>query len=451
MTIIQIRWMSVILIFISILFITGPGAGKALADPLETRTEIEQLRQELKELRAHSERMEKKLLDLEVKQKLEETAVQAEKTKNETASLKKDPPPAAKKETIRVHGAASFGYRYVDHKGESHRDHLGRAAFGHFDIDFDAEINNILLDAQYRLYTWDDMIHHASVGYRFNDAWRVDGGILRVPFGKLPYASHDWWWGIPYYLGYEDDFDAGVQLSGDFDDWNMKLAFFKNGEYGDPTRTSRYSIDVIQDADSNQNNMENNQFNLYLTRDVHLGEIFKAELGASLQWGQLYNDATHENGDHWAGALHVSADYGPFNLILEGIRYEHDPKNPDGVSNESILLGGQGGSYLTAAKGWIWDANLLYRKPVDWGPINAIAFYENYSILDKDPNGWASSQINTIGMSFEASPFYIYMDYTVGKNAIWIGNSTDEPTPMTTGSADAGWNDMFLLEFGYYF
>ncbi len=450
------QWRSVVPGVVASLLLAGSTMGTARAQNQTAIREIQALRQELEALRERSRQMERKLEELLEKQQARPTAPESGRPRSveppQTGETEQSEGPVLEKEQpFRVHGAVEFGYRHADFAGETHRDRVGDASIAVFRVEFDGEVDNVILSGQYYLTPSGRFLRKASLGYRFNDTWRADVGVLQVPFGKLPYPSHDWWWGLPYYMGYEDDYDAGVQLSGDFEDWALKVAYFKNDEYGDAGRTSRYSIDVIQDSDINQENMENNQFNLHLVRNLVFGDDIKTELGGSLQWGQLYNASTRANGNHWAGALHLAAEKGPFNVILEGIRYEHNPKNPAGISDDAILLGGQGASFLTAAKGWIWDANLRYSHPVSWGPVKSISIYDNYSLLDKDPDGWANSHIHTIGTTLNGDAFYITADYVLGKNAVWIGDPSVEPDPMAAGTAGADWNDMFLLVFGYYF
>ncbi|MBF0589418.1 MAG: hypothetical protein HQL53_09830, partial [Magnetococcales bacterium] len=428
---------------------TAAASQPAWSEPSSTPSEIQLLRQEIKTLREHSALLEQRLNALTVKQQNIEAQTQATGRQKATQiesiqhTAQSAPPKAApeapsdndqkslkeKVEAINLHGAALFGYSYRPHKGKSHRDRLGSAGGSQFRVGFDSQVNDILFDVQYRFYSFGDMFHHATMGYRFDPTWRLDGGVVQVPFGKLPYASRDYWWGLPFFVGLEDDHDAGLVLSGDFEDWKLKLGFFKNEEYGSATRTARYGIDIIQSSTASQTNMENNQFNLHLTRDLQWGSDTKVELGGSAQWGQLYNESTLRNGHHWAGALHMSADRGPINLTLEGIRYEYHPENPASITNKSIMMGGMGGSYMVASEGWLGDINLSYTKPMEkWGPLKEITFYDHYSILKKDPDGWHDSHINALGMMFNAKPIYVYMDYTVGKNTIWIGDSGKEPS-----------------------
>ena len=117
----------------------------------------------------------------------------------------------------------------------------------------------------------------------------------------------------------------------------------------------RYSYDVVivdeQDFPDlgNQNNEETNQFNVRIAYAIDHGDFGKTELGVSGQWGQLYNDITDDNGDHWAAAVHLSGFYGPFNLMLEAARYEYDPENPPGTSNDTIVMGAFADAFPVAA------------------------------------------------------------------------------------------------------
>ena len=61
---------------------------------------------------------------------------------------------------------------------------------------------------EYRFYSGYNMLRHGYFGHTFDGGTEIQFGVSRKPFGLLPYASHNWFFDITYYLGMEDDSDA---------------------------------------------------------------------------------------------------------------------------------------------------------------------------------------------------------------------------------------------------
>src|SRR5690606_13955722 len=87
----------------------------------------------------------------------------------------------------------------------------------------------------------------------------IQVGLHQVPFGIQTYNSHNWFFNITYYVGFEDDHDMGVKYINDNGDWQWQLAYYLNSEEfvfndgeGSP---NRYSYDILG------RNKENNQVN----------------------------------------------------------------------------------------------------------------------------------------------------------------------------------------------
>lgn len=351
---------------------------------------------------------------------------------------------------IKVGGAVRFNYRYDDDTrgNEASKDRGGDLKFDLFRLDVNGSYSDVLVSAQYRWMEGMNFIHHGWVGYNFTDTLGAQLGLTQVPFGILPYASHNWWFGIPFYLGFEDDYDLGLKLIQRSGPWDLQLAFFKNGDFGNAADLERYSYDLAVQGD--QQNEETNQFNARLAYTIQHGELGSTELGLSGQWGQLYNRVTKDKGDQYAGAAHLNGKYGRFNLMLEAIQYEFDPRNPDGVSDRTVLVGAFNFAHEIAAKGTIYVANLSYDVPVNWGPVTNLTFYNDYSRLVKDASEFEDSEINTLGCLVTAGPVYTYIDFIMGKNAAFIGAGGVDG--FAGGQhRDDGWNTKVNINVGYYF
>ncbi len=200
--------------------------------------------------------------------------------------------PAEKPEkAVRVGGAVRVNYYWKDFD-EGLRERQGDAGLELFRLNLDGSKNDVLVSAEYRWYTYFDAIHHAWAGADLRDGGRVQAGVTRAPFGLLPYAAHNYWFGVPYFIGLGDDYDLGVKYLRQPGAWDFRAAFFKNGELGDPANLNRYSLDVVSvgaDSDAGleeDRNRETNQVNARVAYTFGKDTFCPAEAGISGQWGQ---------------------------------------------------------------------------------------------------------------------------------------------------------------------
>lgn len=403
-------------------------------------------RSDIKTLKDEIEHIKKKIGEVE---KLKERLAELERILIKSESQQLTPMPVSDKKPedsdIKLGAWLSFNYFYQDWNKE------GRTRGGDMALDFlglrlNGSLNDLTLSTEYRWYSYMDVIVQSWIGYNFNDNWQGQIGIMKVPFGLLPYDSHNYWFGVPFYVGLSDNYDMGVKLIGTKDPWNLQLAFFKNEEWGDSSETERYTIDIVTDTDSEQYNKDVNRLNTRLTYTFDHSKGNRTELGLSGQIGQLYNSKSDESGHHWAGALHLNGTYDPYNLMLQVARYEYDQENPKGVSDKTVLVGGFETTYLLASEGTVYSAGLSYDLPINLGPVTKLTFYNDYSILIKDEDDFNDSQINTTGVMITADPVYILMDFIMSRNMIWLGGEND---PMAEGESNADWNTLFNINFAY--
>ena len=318
----------------------------------------------------------------------------------------------------------------------------GESGFDLFRLNVDGELNDIIVSAEYRHYSFMDTLRYGWLGYRFEDASELRVGIHQVPFGLLPYAAHNAWFGVPYYVGLSDDYDMGIQYLREDGPWSTQLAFYKNEELNDATDAGRYSIDMLRSGD--QQNEETNQFNARATYTIGQGSGCETELGGSAQRSELYNNATDERGDHWAAAVHLDSRCGRWNLQLQGVRYEYDPANPAGVSADTVRVGAFEGTYDIASEADILVANLAYNFPPPARFIDQLTCYNDYSRLYKRIDGSRDSQINTIGCAIGSGPLFTYVDYILARDMALFGNGS-----MGTGG-DGEWRGRVNVNVGFY-
>lgn len=348
--------------------------------------------------------------------------------------------------TFRLSGALWINYAYQEWRSPDQ----GRKRDLRFDnlrLSVDGSHGeHLLFSGQYRLYGYTRALHHGWLGYRFDPRNRLEVGVTQVPFGLLPWATHSFWFGLGYYVGAEDDYDAGVKWHHDGEAWDVHAAFFLNEEYGDATSLARFSVDVVRAEE--QQNEERNQGNLRVAYTFGK-EGATTELGISGEYGGLDNLTTERTGSRWQAAFHYLGRYGDWNPELQVMRYVYDPENPAGVDDRLVLMGNLTSSRLVAAKGTLINANLRRFWDVRWGPFQKFNAYYNYSHLLKDESSFEDSQLHDPGAVLQAGPLWIWIDLLVGKNA-WYLNDSPQASGMGPGGTNE-WETRFNVNFEWYF
>lgn len=400
-------------------------------EPLQRR--VEQLERELDEARLRQEELA--LSDADAKRDRAAEVVVATEAEPES-SLAGD-----SEEGIALNGALRFNFYWNDFD-ETVKSKRGDSGLDLFRLGAEGRIDDFLLSAEYRFYPFMDVLHHGWIGYEFDTMGHVELGVTRVPFGLLPYASHNFWFGTPYYLGLSDDYDLGVKWIYEDGPWQWQTAYFKNAEFGSPTNLDRYSYDVV--AVGETRNEETNQLNFRGSYTLGAETACNHELGVSGQYGKLHNADTGRNGDHWAAAAHLDSRCGRWNVQLQAARYGYSPANPPHVPDDVIRLGGFGTSYDAAAEASVLVANVAYNLPVSWNYVDQVTCYNDYSRVLKDERTFEDSQLNTTGCLLGMGPLYLYFDFIQAENMVFFGDGS------LAGGGEDGWLRRFNINVGYY-
>lgn len=404
------------------------------------RAQIEAMQQSLRE-------MQRRLEELETRQDRDDAGA----LRAQPQSPEEDPreseaePEVAGKDEIKLGGAIRLNYAWRDYDDQN-KDRVGDFELELFRANLDGSIGDVLLSAEWRRYNDFQAIHHAWIGYDLTPGLQLQLGISQVPFGILPFASHSFWFGGTYYLGYEDDYDSGIKfVHQPNDDWTFHYAFFKNPEYADDARFGRYSFDLV--TRDLQQNTETNQVNLRGERHLRLSDELRADVGLSLHGGQVYNRTTEEDGSRWAAAVHMDAKYESWNFQLQGIRYQYNPENPDDFSGRFVQKGAFDFPFLMASRANVLSANIARALDVSWGPITGTTCYNDFTWIDPAVGGSAESVQNVTGCSVAAGGVFAYLDWISGKNMWFVGGDG-----IGLGGDSAGeWESRFNVNIGYYF
>ena len=355
------------------------------------------------------------------------------------------PQPDSPESSLTIGGALRLNYGWRDYSQQD-KDKAGDFGFELFRLDVDGDYGDLGLSAQYRWYAPFEAVHHGYISYDLLPEWEAQLGIHQVPFGILPYASHSFWFGATYYLGFEDDYDTGLKLLYEEGPWDLQLAFYKNPEYVDSSRAERYSFDLITRGE--QANEETNQLNFRLAYDWEMSQCLKVNLGASVEGGQIYNQITEGMGDRFAYALHSDLVYGDWNLQLQWIDYFFRPENPLGVDPHTVQLAAFEFPFLVAADAQVATINLARTFPIESHLVDKVTCYADFSkVLPETHNSHDSTQLVLGCLLVAEEHAYLYVDWIVGQNMWFAGGSG---IGLSRPESDE-WQSRLNVNLGLYF
>lgn len=344
---------------------------------------------------------------------------------------------AEEKETnVEIGGAVRLNYGWKDYGNDSD----GKFDFELFRIDADVEHGNWFLDAQYRWYQGFEAVHHAEVGYKFSDKEKITLGVTQVPFGIEPYASHSFWFGGTYYLGFEDDYDTGIKWRRENENWIFDVGYFFNSEYDDSSRYGRYSFDIA--STQTKDNKEEGHFNGRL-QYVDSGH----KIGASVQAGQFINNTSMDKGDHWAAAVHYDGKFSDWNLQAQFIQYHYDAEANLGTSDHRIALSAFEYPFEIATRAQVSTLNISKTFSVKNEFVDSVTCYNDSTFIKaSNYSGLDDSIQNVTGCLLVKGGLYTYIDWIAGKNMWFSGGSG---IGVIEGPQE--WNSRLNINIGYYF
>ncbi len=343
-------------------------------------------------------------------------------------------------------------------------------------LNMDGSLSGIDFSFEYRFYPSSNnhFMHHGWMGYKFSDVVYAKLGVSQVPFGITSFASHNYFFQAPYYVGLEDDYDMGLKFDiTPTEDIDISLAYYRQADPNGsgPANTARYSYDIVPgmgaivDSDGNFKQSyatlsELDQFNARVAWRF----VPDWEVGLSGQIGGIYNATLNESETSGAFAAHLVGDFAGFNLKTEFVHYNYRAKDDAGNRLDVVQMGAYGADYPgatpdsdgfaeytggVASKANIYVVGLAYDIPVSWGPISSIQPYVDYSYVDKANEHFNVTHHLIPGFMVTAGPIYAYFDYAMGKNQPWLTN--DFGKGLGSGIEDADWNGRFNINIGYYF
>lgn len=332
-----------------------------------------------------------------------------------------------------------------------------------FRLNVDWEKENWIGATEYRWYNNSNsnggyhFLHHAWLGYNFDEESQVKVGLNRVPFGVGAYGpANSWFFDQHFYVGLADDMDLGVKYTRTMDNLTLDLAYYAAAEpngNGATDDSARYSYDVVDTGDAYSHYRERNQFNVRLLQTISTNSI-PTELGISLQLGQLVA-GDHSMADDtisYAASVHSSSTLGAWNLKLQLTQYDYRPDyNDPAQTDDLITMGAYDYAAPVASKGVIPSAALSYTVKPAYEWMDSITFYNDFSVIIKDGKDTAGtsfndSAMNVIGASIASGGWYTQIDYAYANGNYFAGPNGD------FGENDHDeWEGRFNVNIGYYF
>lgn len=327
------------------------------------------------------------------------------------------------------------------------------------------------LNFEYRFYPTfgTHFIKQGWLEYDFSESTQAQLGVTQVPFGNIQYNSNNWWFSLPYYVGLEDDHDMGLKITHHTDNFQWDFAYFFQPEPEGPPAAfgtggpGRYSYDVIPNG--NASLTERNQFNVRGAYQLDNGEV-----GASLQYGQLYSLAQDQFDGRYAAAIHAELNYGNINVKPQFLFYNMDAIDDTGNELSTVFMGAYGIPYEVSTEAWIATLGIAYSYDVDWGPITNINFYNDFSYMGNtvgegttlratgdnitlDDNFQYTIQ-NITGFLVSAGPVFTYFDIAQGVNQPWLSDNFGVgvgPGHEDLRIGESEYNIRFNINIGFYF
>lgn len=357
---------------------------------------------------------------------------------------------------------------------------VGGAIRGRLDIDPDRDISEFNFDtlilradydsdrwissAKYRFYgdaypfRYTDNIgdisffEYAWVGYRFSPDHQLQVGQTVAPFGLSPYFGSTFFETLGNVIGLEDTHDIGFKYLGQFEDWNVRAAYYPiTAQQGRGTsRGGKTYGTTVATADSYVTDGSDNE-----ERDIFIGRLahnyrqgdWQGEVGVSALASTLRNHDTRKDGRRYAAALHMTAQNGPWGFQAMAVRQHMTPENPG--DDRLVSFGGFDATFNVAAKGNLYVGDISYSLASQYGWLSGIKLYANYSLFDKDVGQFNDSQRLIVGSSFSLGPLWIALEWLHGNNDPYIGGS-DFTQSLGAGGSNQ-WENQLYSNIGYYF
>jgi hypothetical protein len=399
---------------------------------------------------------------------------------------------------VNVGGSLRFNALFRSYGGETADKVLGDGGFTFdtFRIGANGSYGGLIFDSELAVYPESFggvFLQKGWVGYQFSENRQFQVGVSQVPFGIQPYASSSWFFNSTYYVGLEDDYDAGIKAMFTPGNWDIQGAYYMNAEQTDffaGSNFGRYSYDVVPvtsfpafgDAgDANDVNgiggytvvpggnstrspiAEAHQFNVKVAYSFDHGDLGFTKVGVSGQRGQLQNLNTGDSDWHAAYAAHLQGRYGGLGIKLEFAQQELNPPLTDSeranfpaeevgyAADDFVVMGAYNFPQRVAAEHSVYSSSVSYRIPVNLGPVSQVKPYYDFSLVtNKNVDAWNDNATHDVGFLTTAGPVYMYTDLNISKGHPFNHPGANFASVMAENN-DNEWRTAFNVNIGIYF
>lgn len=310
--------------------------------------------------------------------------------------------------------------------------------------------------ADYRCYRSKElcdlsMLVDAWVGYQLDPQQQVSIGMMPVPFGPSQYWGSTYYEGTAYNLGLEDTHNLGIRYQYKTEQNELSLGFYPydGGNYvGQSNDASRFSANLVQ-ADDLEHGTNIEEKNMLIGRISHSfapTATLNHTLGASYWHSALDNQRSGKTGQRDVWSVYGSSNWNQWNTTLVAGQQRLD--NKDHNMPDISTFGAFDYPYQIANDYDFYSAELSYRFANAYGRLSNIKPYLNYSAMDKNKKGFATSERLISGVGFNYGPMGIFAEYMLGKNDAMFGGDANS---YAQGSPDADWKKLLYISIGYYF
>lgn len=254
---------------------------------------------------------------------------------------------------------------------------------------------------------------------------------LAMPFFATYGRSLSW------SMGYDDENDAGFDVSYSGDRLKLRAAYFLNDEYalfGGSGRVDRAAPDLVTTGTQ-----------LYQERHLGVGSVQyrvggkkrNLSVGATGAYGGIYNASNKKFGRRWSAAGYFDALWGPVTLKAQAIRYRFAPKQDVGADTSVVSMGYFGTVNEVASHGTWVESSFRYTTGLEKGPLTGFNIHGGYSHLYKRNQSFANSMLGALGVAIQLGDQSVFINGFVTKNS--PGTSDPEFRGLGRGYADARW------------
>ena len=133
----------------------------------------------------------------------------------------------AQKPEVLLGGALRFNYNNSDWKPNQQK-RGGDFGFEVFKITADVTYKKLELHIDQRFYAQGfggAFLKYGWLQYNLNPQSHLKLGLIPAYFGAKQFNSHSWFFQLPFYLGFEDDYDMGISYSYSTEHLDLDIGF----------------------------------------------------------------------------------------------------------------------------------------------------------------------------------------------------------------------------------